>query len=791
MTTTLRNLMAWVLIGLAGLSGCGGDPGGPPALLSVLPARGPSTGGIELLLEGRGFQPGAAVHIDGHEATSVQALSPTQLRATLPASPGAWGAVSVVVLNPDGSRLQQDDVFSYYAGQVQFPSPPIVPIGRYPRGIATGDLNMDGHSDVIVGELASRSVRVLLGDGKGSFLSSRAYDNEGVPTGIAVVDWNSDQRPDVIISNGNPAALSILLGDGLGGLTPATRVAVVDASGAMAVADFNRDGALDIAVATGNGFGQVFYGNGHGGIVTATSFGASYVAGTDLVAADLDGDGWCDLLVNGQLFLNDHRGTFPSRNRPSPFPSFRRLVADDFNRDGKLDVAIAIREFYSLRDFVQVWHGDGQGGFALAGALYLSTRIDSLAVGDVSGDGWPDLLAGGETESSVFVLLGSQAGRLTLGSILTLPASLLAVTDLNHDGLPDVVAGDRTLQVRTSFGAGVFADLPAVPIGPKALAAATGDLDGDGKPDLASVKIGGELLLQRGDGAGGFSTWDSLHTEGIAKALAVVDFNHDARPDLVVAANAPSGLLNLLQGDGSGGFVATSSLRAEGPLDALATADLNRDGYVDLVVSHGDLGAVSVFLSDGSGGYLQPSRYPANARPTSLAVGDVNGDSLPDVVVGNTWLFGSVSVLLGDGRGKLGFPRDHDLGQQLFAVLLSDCNGDGRLDVVATGPDRVSVLSADGAGGLAKLSEYPLANLSFPILTTDINGDGAPDLVVSASPGIRVLLGDGHGGFGAELSISLALTPQALAVSDYNLDGRPDLLSVTPDFVYLLENLSR
>lgn len=139
-----------------------------PEVQAVSPALGPTAGGAMLTVTGRHFIPGLTLWVDGSAASALTWSSPTQLSAALPAHPGAFGLVPVVVQNPDGQQAKRSDLFAYYASQPGFSSATPFATDKLPAAVAAGDFNGDGALDLVTANGQS-SVSVLLGDGKGSF----------------------------------------------------------------------------------------------------------------------------------------------------------------------------------------------------------------------------------------------------------------------------------------------------------------------------------------------------------------------------------------------------------------------------------------------------------------------------------------------------------------------------------------------------------------------------------------------------------------------------------------------
>lgn len=192
-------------------------------------------------------------------------------------------------------------------GDFTFDSPVNVSSGSGPHGIALGDFNHDGVTDLAVANMGG-TVRILLGNGSGgrgdgSFTQGDAITVQSLPNGIATGDFNRDGITDLAVTNPGSGTVSVLLGTGSGGVGDGHFATPVNyPAGAnpyeVAVADWDGDGIADLAVPN---FGSVntvsiLTGDGSGGFSAPQPFAAG-ASPRDLVARDLNGDGTPDLAV--------------------------------------------------------------------------------------------------------------------------------------------------------------------------------------------------------------------------------------------------------------------------------------------------------------------------------------------------------------------------------------------------------------------------------------------------------------------------------------------------------------
>jgi hypothetical protein len=275
---------------------------------------------------------------------------------------------------------------------------------------------------------------------------------------------------------------------------------------------------------------------------------------TLLKAADLDGDGHLDLLGNDQslaFFRGPGDGSF-APPAVSKGPATSRFAVGDFDEDGVLDV-VADAVFNAVLDLADdkghFWHGNGKGGFTAGDPFALGTRLSSLTAADVDGDGHLDLLAThccGQNPGEVQLLLGNGKGNFAVPKvILTYPGALnTAVGDLDGNGYPDVVVigGDsKTMRITVLLGNGKSDFSVPMFYGsehyPNTLQLA--DFNNDNHLDLlVGTNHGPEILLNRANGM-----FDKpLNPSNLADVgnllVAVADANHDGRLDFVVGQGA-------------------------------------------------------------------------------------------------------------------------------------------------------------------------------------------------------------------------------------------------------------
>jgi hypothetical protein len=149
-----------------------------------------------------------------------------------------------------------------------------VPVVQDPFSVALGDLNGDGHLDLVVSSGVSEgTVDVLLGDGLGGFtrVPGAPFATGQVPLCVALGDLNGDGLLDIVVANTFDSNLALLFGDGHGAFTAQTLVAIGPFPRSVALADVNGDGMVDIVTTNLGGSVSVALNDGHGGFGAATT----------------------------------------------------------------------------------------------------------------------------------------------------------------------------------------------------------------------------------------------------------------------------------------------------------------------------------------------------------------------------------------------------------------------------------------------------------------------------------------------------------------------------------------
>jgi FG-GAP-like repeat/FG-GAP repeat len=483
-----------------------------------------------------------------------------------------------------------------------------------------------------------------------------------------------------------------------------------------------------------------------------------------------------------------------------------------------------------------------------SGPVSFNPFLSGLSAQDVDGDGKIDFLVTGIPSDSnltgpiTTTLLhntGSGTFQQTRGNKpdYCIPPAVFwgpfdhvlpfcTLADLNGDGLADEIFAAEypnkadssevdypTIKVQFATGPGTFsAPLRYVLGGRHAYiaAVATGDFNGDGRQDIAVLRISQEpdpstqqfygfVILLLGNAQGGFTPTHSYATgvyndigqNGISGQpdlqMVALDLNGDGKSDLMVYPAPPvlSSLPNLtspyavLLGRADGLTLQVSPTAS--PFLLLAPADINHDGFGDLLAA--EIDGFHVLLGGGANspifGYFKRDQKLSlgelGPHIMSMAASDMNGDGLPDLMVCD---WDTVSIFFQKKDGTFADALQFAGGSSVGAVM-ADVNNDGHLDIVLEGNPLV-ILFGDGKGAFTG-SRVTGNYYGGSIVTSDFNGDGNADVaIVSGGFGpqnfVDVFMGSGKGWFGPLKSYAVANIYTLLAAGDVNGDGIPDLV---------------
>ncbi len=359
-----------------------------------------------------------------------------------------------------------------------------------PEIMTGGDFNGDGNLDFAVNMSGFDNFAILNGDGHGNFTLKRHIQSDTLPKCLVSGDLNGDGKLDIVAVSQWGYDIKVYLGNGAGNFQLSQ---VIDGDGEpnrLRLADLNKDGRLDI-LCTGPDDGVL------------------------LIYFGLSGGNFTNTPLELKTYLN-----------------VNAVNTGDFNGDGKVDIAIAYFE-NSLSDgsHLQIFLGNGFGGFTVGQNIVTNPQCDNLEVTDLNKDGNLDIVlagAGSDNVAGVFIssYLGDGHGNFTLKQAIDLGEGairgLISLGDFNEDGNMDV----------------------AYPL----------SSDGVKKGDFSTA-----LLIYLGDGTGSFTKGQTVTVGKEPGSTWTADFNKDGHTD-IACSNRTDTTLSILLGNGNGTFTTQATI---------------------------------------------------------------------------------------------------------------------------------------------------------------------------------------------------------------------------------------
>ena len=581
-----------------------------------------STGGNIQILLGKGdgtFTPGATVNVGQTPVSLVAAdFNGEDGKLDIAVANVSQNIVSVVLGNGNGT-FQAPQSF-----QVAPLTTNCLNSGAcVPRSLVAVDVNGDGRTDLVVA-LNAATVVVLLGNGDGTFQAAVPYPaGSGAVTYLASIDLNGDGTPDLVAAIQGSNAFSFLFGNGDGSFQPPVEYVTGARPGYFALAKTNN-GPLLITIdgITGN---LNMMGVSPGGIAATPQLYILPHAATSVAAADLNRDHLPDMVAADgaiSVLLRNAGGGFrnPVNYALQSGSQAVAVAVGDLNGDGINDVVAASSlDLGTTGGTVDVALGNGDGtlgrqnSYNLGGwpGGTLGAAPSGILTGDFNGDGKLDVAAGIQsfpgdlTSGGVSVFLGNGDG--TLRTPVNYPAGGLSTLsmvagDFNGDGKLDIVSGvggasysystPGAIAVMLGKGDGTFQPALLTQVGSPAgtpIAIAAGDLNGDGKLDLvASVwdaNLNDTIVVLLGNGDGTFRQLAPFTTPAAGQAIAIIDFNGDGKPDLVVGDCCGLSESVYLLGNGDGTFQAVQYFTSGASVTGFAATSWNNDGIAGLAIA--------------------------------------------------------------------------------------------------------------------------------------------------------------------------------------------------------------
>jgi hypothetical protein len=630
-------------------------------------------------------------------------------------------ARDVLAVDVDGDSDLDIVVAAYFADTIQwyenlggtngFDLPQVITTeANGVRSLDTGDLDGDGHVDLVSGSWFDDKVAWYRNDGSGNFGAQQiiADDTDGVRS-IRVGDIDGDGRPDVAAASRLDDSLAWFRNLGNGNFAAKQSIAFTgNGPEAIELHDVDGDGDLDLFVARyWDNTISWFRNEGGGSFSEAINVSTTAERGQSVALADVDGDGDADLIAGSYYYLNNKVVWFPNTDGQGTFGSERIITVDapgvehvaaaDIDGDGAMDILAASTTNNNVSWFRNL---DGTGSFdRQRNVLSDASGAASVSLMDLDGDGDLDVLAAAYWDNEI-AWYENLDGKATFGPQRVITnaaqrAQMARAADLDGDGHPDVLsasyADGKIAWYRNTDGTGNFGAQQLITNRlPGATAIVAADLDGDGDLDVAAASFSTGIVtwFENLDGQGNFGALQILTRRAIgAERIEAVDLDGDGDRDLIVAAYGSENVTNdgeilwFENTNGLGAFTAAQTLAAGGGPAAVKPIDMDGDGDLDLVAAHYETRRL-VWYENLGGTTFSTAQIIGETLPRleALETADVDGNGTLDLVVGTGeavyWF-----ERLGPNEYRVQLISSNV--DTVFEVAAGDLNGDGRTDIVS------------------------------------------------------------------------------------------------------------
>jgi hypothetical protein len=330
------------------------------------------------------------------------------------------------------------------------------------------------------------------------------------------------------------------------------------------------------------------------------------------------------------------------------------IIACDLDTDGKADCITANNSANSISVFRNTSAG-GAISFATRTDLTVGANPRYVSFGDLDGDGIHDLVVSNTGTNTISVFRNtSTSGNISFAPRTDVNTPVTpgrtAIGDLNNDGKQDlVIACEMANSVRVLYNTstpGSISFSTAVDLAPgtQPNAVAIGDLDGDGKPDLAITRVPYVIAVYRNSGTGGTISFDPRIDVpiigGSPRNILINDLDFDNKPEMIIAENGTDqvGVFKNTSSVGSISFAASQQFPTGTTMLDVSIGDLNGDGKADLVSANYNANKVSVLKNTFSGSgisFAVKEDYTSGTGPYSVCIADIEGDGKPDIITAN------------------------------------------------------------------------------------------------------------------------------------------------------------
>ncbi|MFI5252106.1 MAG: FG-GAP-like repeat-containing protein [Bacteroidota bacterium] len=530
-----------------------------PTIVSFTPTSG--VVGTSVTITGTNFSatPANDIVYFGATRATVSTADSTSLTVTVP-SGAAYGPITVTTngltagsVSPFIPTFSNGDYLDGFSIEGKFD----LTTSSGPSGLAEGDLDGDGKPDLVVANYYSNTISIYRNTGtsgsftSGSFALKFDLPTDPNPTGVAIADLDGDGKLDIIVVTSGSNEVSVYHNiSSPGSLNSGSFASFIDFStgslpNSVAIGDIDGDGKPDIVVTNGSSNTvSVLRNESAIGSITSASFDLpiTFATGTSpvgLALGDIDGDGKVDIVTaNGggnsiSIFRNiatpgpitsgslAGKVDFPTGSSPYD------VVIGDLDGDGKQDIVVS----NNSSNTISIFRNTSTPGIIASGSL--AGKVDfpsgasprALAIGDMDGEGRPDIVVTNDLNYTISVF----DNHTTMGSITTgsfgarldfttgpRPYNGLVIGDMDGDGKPDIAASDLNGNTISLFHNRVSPP-PLMAISPDSFAVTLRQSDTTSR--VLTIGNNGSGNLYWNVGIGNFSSSSSSQVKVVAERM--------------------------------------------------------------------------------------------------------------------------------------------------------------------------------------------------------------------------------------------------------------------------------
>ncbi|MFH0843364.1 MAG: FG-GAP-like repeat-containing protein [Bacteroidota bacterium] len=669
-------------------------------------------------------------------------------------------------------------------------------MGSNPCSVAIGDIDGDAKPDLAVTNGSGNTVTIFRNTSSSGSITTASlapgvdFITGNGPRKIASGDLDGDGKPDLVIANNISNSISVLRNTGLfGSITAGSFAEKVDFTNndapiCTAIGDIDGDGKPDLVVSTTGFKISVFRNTSTSGIIETGSFGTNVDFNTGMSPlnfgiGDIDCDGKPDLVVAnyGSNTVSVLRNTISEQVTMPP------IITSFTPTSGPAGTSVTINGSYFSTTGTSniVWFGAVQATVTSATANQLTVLVPigtthqpiSVTVNGLTA--WSDKSFNVTFPGSQIIDSSSFAQKVDFTTGMYPSA---AVGDIDCDGKPDIIvsnAQDNQISVlkNISFSGFIspasFTEKVDFTTGTNPFFTDLGDLDGDGKQDLAVFNLNGISVFRNTSttgsiNAGSFADKIDFAAGGGSRCVAIRDIDGDGKPDMAIT-NYESNTVSIFRNTSSPGSLTTASFAAKVDITTginpnyVVIAEIDGDGKPDLLVSNTNSYSISVFRNISTQGIIETGSFsekvdfPTGGDPVCIAVGDLDGDDKADMTALNNYN-GTVSIFRNTSTSgsisESSFAAKVDFTSESMPeyVSIGDINGDGKPDLaISNAPKNIDFTWVGGntisifrntstpgsitSGSFAPRVDFATGYFPFRVSIGDIDGDYKPDLVVA------------------------------------------------------------